>query len=670
MSAPTIYDYCGVVGTVTEKFIAVPPDQLRTMTGSFTLGETYSEFEWSWSSTSGPPRAYSKSLIKKVSQKPLLTADLDCPTFGVGTSLSPPPHGYTITTFGPPYLPMVVPPIEFLTDRPEWMELCSGKLWEPFLQPFGVLDPPFVHEVAAQLAPDDKDPKPASAAADQAPITAAGSADAPNSSVAAPASSPQPNVPATTDPPSSPSLSNLGILFSTAQGMDSIAAHGPSDTNNGGPIQSLAHAGAFFSPPPVQKPHKSEPPPGGSSDEDSHPGKYPFMPPQQAENGQSHHRSSKKQDSPTPTFDDSFDVKISQQRIADSTRAQQWRASTGNADSLPDSRTLNGGDQQQTDDSSNAQPEDAHPSPFAGQLFESSPIAIDRDRKDHEPDTDVGEPDNIATQQVTPEAGRHRFFQKPQATFTNTAYLPSAGRAGDEGADVERHVGQELPTVSNKQSPTSFPYAPADEHRTLSNIKAKEAVGNHADSHSVATSVPFATLTIGEQRAVANAAGFYVASTSILPGAPAVTVCGTRLSLDASGKLIMGDKTLSLPQPVPTGDTIDLGAAAGTGLIRAGVKTTVPETPTSPDSLRLENSTTTRGLEEDPRNIQTETRSVFPGSNEDPMKPSDSGGSLPSDGDKEDFKSKAGQTQSNSAACSRPYAMLLGGPMLFLMLFL
>lgn len=84
--------------------------------------------------------------------KPLDLADLACPTFGVGKSTAP--DGTIETTYGAPYLPIIIPPKQLTTLDPVWHKSCTEVLSVgEFLKSFAIVDPPRILQPAAALGP-------------------------------------------------------------------------------------------------------------------------------------------------------------------------------------------------------------------------------------------------------------------------------------------------------------------------------------------------------------------------------------------------------------------------------------------------------------------------------------------------------------------------------------
>lgn len=133
--------------------------------------------------------------------EPLNIQDLVCPTWGLGLSTSA--NGSIITTIGPPWLPLIVPPMEMFTLDPTWASDCLG-FWSDTisLSTFALFDPPVALTPAALLLPTPiARPTPAPAPTPADPTTALEQAK-PTMEAAKPASLPNdPAAPAKTGDP-------------------------------------------------------------------------------------------------------------------------------------------------------------------------------------------------------------------------------------------------------------------------------------------------------------------------------------------------------------------------------------------------------------------------------------------------------------------------------------
>lgn len=83
---------------------------------------------------------------------PLTINDLACPTWGLGRSTSA--DGTVITTIGPPWLPLIAPPMAAFSLDPTWALLCTGMLTDEFaLSTFALFDPPVALTRGSGLVP-------------------------------------------------------------------------------------------------------------------------------------------------------------------------------------------------------------------------------------------------------------------------------------------------------------------------------------------------------------------------------------------------------------------------------------------------------------------------------------------------------------------------------------
>lgn len=78
--------------------------------------------------------------------------DLACPTWGLGRNTSA--DGTVITTVGPPWLPVIAPPIEAFALDPTWALLCTGIFTEQTGDDtFALYDPPIALTRGSGLVP-------------------------------------------------------------------------------------------------------------------------------------------------------------------------------------------------------------------------------------------------------------------------------------------------------------------------------------------------------------------------------------------------------------------------------------------------------------------------------------------------------------------------------------
>ena len=83
---------------------------------------------------------------------PIDVKDLACPTWGLGYSTSD--DGTVITVIGPPYLPIIIPPMNVFSLDPTWASACTGMYTDPAGETtLALFDPPIALTPAALLLP-------------------------------------------------------------------------------------------------------------------------------------------------------------------------------------------------------------------------------------------------------------------------------------------------------------------------------------------------------------------------------------------------------------------------------------------------------------------------------------------------------------------------------------
>lgn len=140
----SVSDVCGQVGpALVNPIVALPPGVLSTYSPPqpITIGEKYND-----------PNGQFLGWPFIGDQKPLDIRDLACPTFGLGRATGA--DGSVTTTYGPPYLPIVIPPLQILTLHPSWQKACGSILHNaPGLKSYGIIDPPRILTPADALGP-------------------------------------------------------------------------------------------------------------------------------------------------------------------------------------------------------------------------------------------------------------------------------------------------------------------------------------------------------------------------------------------------------------------------------------------------------------------------------------------------------------------------------------
>ena len=119
---------------------------------------------------------------------------------------------------------------------------------------------------------------------------------------------------------------------------------------------------------------------------------------------------------------------------------------------------------------------------------------------------------------------------------------------------------------------------------------------------------PADSINVGGQTFTVNPIGFTIAGSKVLPGGSAVIISGTPLSLNPSGVLNIGGASINLASPVPSADLINVGSQIytanpsgfpidGSTIIPGGAPITISGTPISLDkSGKLHVGTSTVNL--------------------------------------------------------------------------
>ena len=186
----SVSDVCGQVGpALTNPIVALPPGVLSTYSPliPFTIGEKYTD-----------PNGQFLGWPFIGDQKALDIKDLACPTFGLGRFTGV--DGSVSTTYGPPYLPIIIPPLQIMTLDPSWQKSCGSILHNaPGLKSYGIIDPPRILTPADALGP----PAPATVPALQT-VTPLSKAE----NIAQPAPTTVQGIPAPTHVPAIPDAQN------------------------------------------------------------------------------------------------------------------------------------------------------------------------------------------------------------------------------------------------------------------------------------------------------------------------------------------------------------------------------------------------------------------------------------------------------------------------------
>lgn len=154
MGTATVVDQCTTVGPVlTNQIISLPPGRLSTW-------QPVNEYDDSgldvwrlgqiWNDPKGGNIEFDIDFPEGVA--PIDMKDLACPTWGLGYSTSD--DGIVITTIGPPYLPIIIPPMDVFSLDPIWASACTGMYTDPAGKTtLALFDPPIALTTAALLLP-------------------------------------------------------------------------------------------------------------------------------------------------------------------------------------------------------------------------------------------------------------------------------------------------------------------------------------------------------------------------------------------------------------------------------------------------------------------------------------------------------------------------------------
>ena len=154
MGTAAVHDLCTSVGPeLINPIITLAPGELSTWNPTGIDADSYTAGEI-WEDPSAipdedDPDAFEDGIAA------LELQDLACPKFGLGRSTSA--DGTVITTVGPPWLPLVVPPMNMFSLDPIWAALCTGVLGDSWGQTaFALFDPPIALTPASLLVPTPK----------------------------------------------------------------------------------------------------------------------------------------------------------------------------------------------------------------------------------------------------------------------------------------------------------------------------------------------------------------------------------------------------------------------------------------------------------------------------------------------------------------------------------
>ena len=507
MGKATVSDQCTTIGPIlTDAIITLPPGGLSTWRpeaglyskvgvygnpegiDSFTVGEVWSD--------------PSDKFIRPQDIKSLNVQDLACPTWGLGLSTSA--NGDIITTIGPPWLPLIVPPMEMFTLDPTWASDCAGFWTDPYtLSTFALFDPPIALTPGALLLPTPPArPMPAPAPTPADPTTAPERAT-PTPKAAKPAS--LPNDPA--DPPAR--TGDPGINSPTPSPVTG-SADPPSLPNS--PVAAPKNTGDSPSDPSSDSPSDpkapsvaGDPPPGDSQNSPADP-KVPVVPVAQ-------------QGGNPPTQAQGLGA-----IIYDAFGKSGPEVEGPSIFPLPSQSTFTIGAQVFTANPTGFKVNDAAISPGGtAQIVDGTTISLDQSGVLAIGSSTISLTDPSATP-VLAVAGQ-TFTPNPSAFSIAGTVISAGGPAITVGG-------------------TAISLDPS----------GALAIGSTTITLTAPPSTPFAaqSFTVADQTFTPTLSAFSIAGTTISADGPAVTIGGTVVSLGQSGALRIGSSTIPLPVPSDT----------------------------------------------------------------------------------------------------------------------
>ena len=176
----------------------------------------------------------------------------------------------------------------------------------------------------------------------------------------------------------------------------------------------------------------------------------------------------------------------------------------------------------------------------------------------------------------------------------DTQKSTDTGRAGDRvnSPNALLGMGNDQSTASDSDVKSSQPHylgignaimqgLGSGSHAAFDSTPGDGENAHAPDQHPDAAPLPNAAqpLTVGDQTFAPDPSGFQIAGTSIRPGANAITISGTPISLAPSGTLIVGDKTFAAANPNPLLSVSDQTFTANPGGFSIGNSRIVPGAP-------------------------------------------------------------------------------------------
>ena len=454
---------------------------------------------------------------------PLDIKDLACPTWGLGRSTSA--DGTVITTIGPPFLPLIMPPKQALSLDPTWASLCTAINGDGFqIGSFVIFDPPHVLTPEPRMVPTPIiTPTPVINHA--GPTTAPEAQATPSAGIAEPATPPNdPETPPvkTGDPQGSqgsssdPTSDEQPPPASRADGL--VASH----TNESDPLVDTESTWLADPKPPATK--SGDPPTDPTVPSRAHPdqplGELP---------NPSNLLSKVTGSSPQP--EDNFQPQtIGLGAIIYNALGKSGPGLGENADDTKEIALPPPGVEQIAT--------------VGSQVLSINPSGVDFDGSEY-------------------SAGG------PAITISNSVYtlVPHLNNDNDVSSDGSGNTEDNSPltidplTIAGHivvPNPSGIlidgsSLIPGGSPLTLSNTPVSLGTsGVLVIGSSSTTLAPQSVFTIGTQTFTADPAGFTLKDATVSPGGSVETVDGTIISLGPSGDLILGSSNFAIPTPVST----------------------------------------------------------------------------------------------------------------------
>ena len=534
-----VADSCAPVGAVlTNPIIALPPGELMTYSNlfPFTVGEEYQD----------PNGILGNQFLGH--KKPLNIAELECPTFGVGLATSA--DGRVYRTYGPPYLPIIIPPRQIFSLDPMWEKYCIDFVsYSPGLRSFAIFDPPrILTPVAALLPPSTSAPAIVPASRTPDPVLT-------REPQAKPARTTLPSIPKATVVPVAPGVppseSKLPLLVIASEIRPTV-------------VETPGSRAPQYLTPSVNAP--VDPDIFSNAERTLSP---ILSGPQQIADPKEDHQS----------LGAIIYGAFGGGYITDGKTANQ---PNGVLPAIIPAETPNHDDGAH----SNIRPLTPNVLTTAGQIITANPSEI-----------------VIAGTTLLPDgpgmiiSGTSVSLAPSGKLFVDASPVPLANDQSRPHSSVFTIGGQEVEINPTGFTLGSSRIVPGNPQVTIFgtpislNPSGILFIGS-SSINLLDPALPSDVFTIGGQTVTANPAGFVLAGSMLVPGGTAITISGTPISLNPSGVLFIGSSSTKLPAPTSSPQTFTVGGhtftadstgfeLAGSTLLPGGAAITLSGTPVS-----------------------------------------------------------------------------------------